>query len=734
MPTDAEEKRADRGGDCLDVIVVLSDPETNPDVSTETPLGTNDWTVTFKREGHVVRGARKVFKGVNKVMGAVGRRMSLGSTNNSPLVQTNLSKGDAARNTGVLKETFDDDESGDESDVDDDDGRMSDFGIRETESELSPTAPDGQPKDRKSRRSSMASAMHKLSKGIKSMSSKAMSKSPKKDERSLGRDLPSTRESREALSGTEQSDGDSPAFKQNFIGQDNFTIHVYVNGVYVPELEMRRSEGKKGTYGQFATFNHSNSMKPDLAILQKLHSDGVLVEGTNELRYVNNYQTKNDVKERSCTAGLHLWSTRSLLVISDIDGTVTKSDVVGLIDSSGLIADSYSHTHGGIAKFYSGLVRDCDVKFVYLTSRPISLMAYTRKYLRDMEQKDDDGNKYTLPVGCVLCHTGSIKDVLVTELIKKNPNEFKTDCIRRNVMLPFAAAGKTHTEKLFVAGFGNKQTDSRAYMDVGISMDDIYIINKSSSMLCEKERAELEVQAFHAVGNSGGGMSTKFRRNSILKSLPKDVAEGLLAGEISEVKKLRGSSMSGDDGDGDNYGGGSTRGSVKSLEDHDERSSLESRRRSFSAGAIMSGMEGINGMSFSDDETDGLTDDDRGSMNVSEQSPPVSNKMSRGTSDDLASIDRSVSGSDEMKMVRAKMTQAAMNSYSDGRLEVKIKGVCDKERGIRERVKEANRLRGGGGGKGGTEGSKEGIKEDSKEDSKEVKGIVEGDQRSYVMK
>jgi hypothetical protein len=44
-----------------------------------------------------------------------------------------------------------------------------------------------------------------------------------------------------------------------------------------------------------------------------------------------------------------------------------------------------------------------------------------------------------------------------------------------------------------------------------MSLDNIFIIDKKSSMLCESERAELEVVAFNAV--EGGGRVNAYRRN-----------------------------------------------------------------------------------------------------------------------------------------------------------------------------------------------------------------------------
>ena len=294
-------------------------------------------------------------------------------------------------------------------------------------------------------------------------------------------------------------------------------------------------------------------------------------------------------------------------------------------------------------------------RFVYLTSRPISLMQYTRKYLRGLQQGED-----RLPNGCVLCHPGSIKDVLVTELVKKNPNEFKTDCLRRNIVLPFAAAGKSHDEKLFVAGFGNKQTDATAYVDVGISMDDIYIIDKSSRMMCERERAELEVQAFHAVSGDAG-MRNNYRRKSILQRLPSDIAEGLRAGTV-------GADGAASDGDGDK----------ESIEEIDK--SRTYRRRSFSAGALSEmGMAQLE-----------LAEADK--KKASMMSSPTQVSMKRGSGGGAGSEEEGGgvgrSTTDEFNRMK-EMKIAAMDSYSDGRLEAKIQKVCDKERGTRNKLEAA---------------------------------------------
>ncbi|GMI36333.1 hypothetical protein TeGR_g2771 [Tetraparma gracilis] len=321
--------------------------------------------------------------------------------------------------------------------------------------------------------------------------------------------------------------------------------------------------------------------------------------------------------------------------------------------------------------------------------------------MNGVSQDDGFGGKAGLPNGCVLCHTGSIREVLVTELVKKNPNEFKADVLRRQVVLPFAAAGKSPNEKLFVAGFGNKATDSMAYSDIGIAMDDIYIINKSSTMMCERDRATLEVEAFHAVAGDSG-MRNNFRRNSILKRLPSDVAQGLLAGELEAPGSPRNNAGGGDD---------ETSGR-RSIEEHDLH--MTQRRRSFSAGLVAeTGEYGPGGMSDAEaasaataaaaaqeeeeEEKGRSSTGSRGSwlqrkMSFTGGAPPLMTSRSSLESEGGGGRRGSflTSNNEEMKAVRGKMKEAGMNSYSDGRLQAKIKMVCDKERALRAKIDLAN--------------------------------------------
>jgi hypothetical protein len=63
-------------------------------------------------------------------------------------------------------------------------------------------------------------------------------------------------------------------------------------------------------------------------------------------------------------------------------------------------------------------------------------------------------------------------------------DDYKSDALLRHVVLTFAAAGRSCSSSLLVAGFGNSLADSQAYEMAGISRSDIYIIDKRSRISC----------------------------------------------------------------------------------------------------------------------------------------------------------------------------------------------------------------------------------------------------------
>ena len=271
------------------------------------------------------------------------------------------------------------------------------------------------------------------------------------------------------------------------------------------------------------------------------HNKPILNYGRNLIRYTLLH--KGGAVLATAEAHLYLWSACDSVIVSDVDGTVTKSDVRGVFDT--VLQEKFQHIHHGICKFYHELGKlpslsssvmdrddtDCNldaecningnrkgvVRFMYLSSRPISIIAQSRKLLVSVTQKNEEGveqqrnnnptTNYGLPPGPILCHTGPLSSVLYSELVAKNIYEFKADVLARQVVLPFVAArgeewrlgsngeGNNHSrqysetsfnwdDRLFVAGFGNKSTDAMAYEMAGLHRRDIYIINKDSRIIC----------------------------------------------------------------------------------------------------------------------------------------------------------------------------------------------------------------------------------------------------------
>jgi len=278
----------------------------------------------------------------------------------------------------------------------------------------------------------------------------------------------------------------------------------------------------------------------------------ILNYGRNLLRYT--LISKKGTIVATAEAHLYLWRSSDSIVVSDVDGTVTKSDVRGVINT--VIQDKFEYCHAGICKFYHEILDaglnfggdndgdDCreedgdeffahvtsssksqrkreeegEIRFLYLSSRPIMLVGQTRKLLVSLSQTCPSKNMYGLPPGPIMCHTGPLSSVLYSELISKNIYEFKADVLSRQVVLPFVAArgedwnnasSSSHggndidesprrssfsersetsssfwDDRLFLAGFGNKLTDAKAYEMAGIDRHDIYIIDKESHILC----------------------------------------------------------------------------------------------------------------------------------------------------------------------------------------------------------------------------------------------------------
>lgn len=167
------------------------------------------------------------------------------------------------------------------------------------------------------------------------------------------------------------------------------------------------------------------------------------------------------VNKATCTANMYLWRFDVPIVISDIDGTITKSDALGHV----LNMIGRDWTHIGVAKLYTEIVAN-GYNIMYLTSRSVGQADTTRAYLAGVVQ---DG--YRLPKGPTIMSPDRTIAALRRELYIRKPEVFKMACLRdiKNLFGP----GRTP----FYAGFGNRLTDALSYRSVSIPSNRIFTIN-----------------------------------------------------------------------------------------------------------------------------------------------------------------------------------------------------------------------------------------------------------------
>jgi len=158
------------------------------------------------------------------------------------------------------------------------------------------------------------------------------------------------------------------------------------------------------------------------------------------------------------TCTIYLWKDTDKVVISDIDGTITKSDVMGYI--YGAIGRDW--THDGIAELYSKLEEN-GYKIAYLSSRPVGHTGVTRAYLERVLQE-----KYKLPQGPVILFPGRVLSAIYSEVIL-GPEEYKIAVISEIKQL----LGRGDV----FSGFGNKESDRISYEMCEIDPGRIFIVN-----------------------------------------------------------------------------------------------------------------------------------------------------------------------------------------------------------------------------------------------------------------
>ncbi|KAH0918505.1 hypothetical protein HID58_026165 [Brassica napus] len=143
-------------------------------------------------------------------------------------------------------------------------------------------------------------------------------------------------------------------------------------------------------------------------------------------------------------AHIYRWRWDTKIVISDVDGTITKSDVLGQFMP--LVGRDW--TQSGVAKIFSA-IKENGYQLLFLSASAIVQAYLTRSFLNNLKQ-----DRKALP-----------------NVIGRAPHKFKIACLE-DIKKLFPE----HYNPFF-AGFGNRDTDELSYSKLGIPKGNIFIIN-----------------------------------------------------------------------------------------------------------------------------------------------------------------------------------------------------------------------------------------------------------------
>ncbi|NXA25054.1 LPIN3 phosphatase, partial [Ibidorhyncha struthersii] len=169
-----------------------------------------------------------------------------------------------------------------------------------------------------------------------------------------------------------------------------------------------------------------------------------LQDGPNEVAFSVTTQYQGTC---CCEATIYLWNWDDKVVISDIDGTITK-----------------------------GVPCACSrngYKFLYCSARAIGMAHITKGYLKWVNEQG-----CALPKGPILLAPSSLFSAFHREVIEKKPDVFKIACLM-DIQSLFA------TKLPFYAAFGNRANDVYAYKQVGLPESRIFTVNPKGELIQE---------------------------------------------------------------------------------------------------------------------------------------------------------------------------------------------------------------------------------------------------------
>lgn len=244
--------------------------------------------------------------------------------------------------------------------------------------------------------------------------------------------------------------------------EDMYHITVTCNGTYCQNILIMLNPNTQ--FIEFIEDSGEATSTPSSTILKNL----CLIKGKNILIFENKfYKTRVE-----CV--VFLWSIYDKIVVVDIDGTLTRSDVRGYVET--VYLGRYDYIHEGAVTFFSNLEKEYHVCHLYLTSRPLHHIQDTKAFLHLVH--DQKGNH--LPQGPLFTNKENVIRAIYRELVARTSAQFKGSVLI-DILSLFVAAGANYSP--FCLGVGNKETDALAYRMASINSSRILLVQTSSTIV-----------------------------------------------------------------------------------------------------------------------------------------------------------------------------------------------------------------------------------------------------------
>lgn len=180
------------------------------------------------------------------------------------------------------------------------------------------------------------------------------------------------------------------------------------------------------------------------------------------------------LQQRIISFDIWLYDVNDKLIVMDIDGTITKSDLQGYIETV-LLGIYNNHIHDGIYTFLDVMKNHHNLHVLYLTARPIADVHVTKQLLGY-----SDGSKRLLPDGPLFMVKENKVKAVMNELCKKT-FLYKSTVLSYITKL-FTSANSNTAMSPLVIGIGNRPHDAHAYIEAGIPEDTVFIIDTQSTI------------------------------------------------------------------------------------------------------------------------------------------------------------------------------------------------------------------------------------------------------------